>query len=89
MVTAGGPDEALRLLEAVRRPIRGMSWEAPLTQAVAEALDLEEGNRCYQAAYFRGPPAGQGRRAALDMSFFQAVLDGYSLFHDPGMWRTV
>ena len=54
-----------------------------LTQAVAEALDLEEGSHLLPGGLLPGDPCRSGRCAALDMSFFQAVLDGYSLFHDP------
>lgn len=84
MVAAEAPDEALRLLEAVPEANTWNVMGGALTQAVAEALDLEEGSRCYQAAYFRGDPLPvRADVRPLDMSFFQAVLDGYSLFHDP------
>ena len=84
MVAAETPDEALRLLEAVPEANTWNVMGGALTQAVAEALDLEEGSRCYQAAYFRGDPLPvRADVRPLDMSFFQAVLDGYSLFHDP------
>lgn len=56
MVAAEAPDEALRLLEAVPEANTWNVMGGALTQAVAEALDLEEGSRCYQAAYFRGDP---------------------------------
>ena len=72
MVTAEAPDEALRLLEAVPEANTWNVMGGALTQAVAEALDLEEGSRCYQAAdeamsgvtnvgncvYFRTPVEG-------------------------------
>ena len=67
MVTAEAPDEALRLLEAVPEANTRNVMGGALTQAVAEALDLEV----------------RADVRPLDMSFFQAVLDGYSLFHDP------
>lgn len=55
-----------------------------LSTAVAAALGLKEESRCYQAAYFRGEPLPvRADVRPLDMGYFQAVLDGYSLFHDP------
>ena len=84
MVAAETPEEALRLLQAVPEADTWNVMGGALSEAVAAALGLEESSRCYQAAYFRGEPLPvRADVRPLDLHFFQAVLDGYRLFHDP------
>lgn len=55
-----------------------------LAEQVQESLGLTCTCQCYQAAYLeteRLSVAGDIRQ--LDMTYFQPVLEGYSLFHDP------
>lgn len=84
MVAAENLGEALSLLETLPEVQTWNVMGGALSDAVAAALDLKEESRCYQAAYFRGEPLPvRADVRPLDMSYFQAVLDGYSLFHNP------
>lgn len=84
MVAAEDLGEALSLLETLPEAQTWNVMGGTLSAAVAAALGLKEESRCYQAAYFRGEPLPvRADVRPLDMGYFQAVLDGYSLFHDP------
>lgn len=84
MVAAEDLGEALSLLETLPEAQTWNVMGGTISTAVAAALGLKEESRCYQAAYFRGEPLPvRADVRPLDMGYFQAVLDGYSLFHDP------
>ncbi|MBS5671609.1 MAG: GNAT family N-acetyltransferase [Oscillospiraceae bacterium] len=84
MVAAENLGEALSLLETLPEVQTWNVMAGALSDAVAAALGLKEESRCYQAAYFRKEPLPvRADVRPLDMSYFQAVLDGYSLFHNP------
>lgn len=86
MVAADSVAEALALLEA--RPnfetLNILGGE--LTDGLLEKLplELELGSRCWQAAYLKKTPLPvEADVRQLDLKYFDAVLEGYSLFHDP------
>lgn len=66
-----------------RRPIRGMSWEAPSPRPWRRRWTWRKAAAATRRPTSGGTPAVRADVRPLDMSFFQAVLDGYSLFHDP------
>lgn len=83
MVAADDLPAALALLE-------GQTWSqltvmgSALAEAVQTALNLELTCACYQAVYRKKEPLPvSGDIRKLDMTYFQPVLEGYSLFHDP------
>ncbi len=86
MVAADSVAEALALLEA--RPnfetLNILGGE--LTDGLLEKLplELELGSRCWQAAYLKKTPLPvEADVRRLNLEYFDAVLEGYSLFHDP------
>ncbi len=84
MVAADGLDDALELLEARPDFHTLVAAGGTLAGELMDAMELEDEGRCWQAAYLNGTPLPvEGEIRQLDMTWFQPVLDGYSLFHDP------
>lgn len=82
MVAADDYAAAMALVPADFHTLNVMGGR--LAGQVQESLGLTCTCRCYQAAYLkeeRLPVTGDIRQ--LDMTYFQPVLEGYSLFHDP------
>lgn len=84
MVAAGSLDGALELLEARPDFQTLVAAGGTLAGELIRALNLEDECRCWQAAYFQKAPLPvEADIRQLDMTWFQPVLEGYSLFHDP------
>lgn len=85
MLAAESMEAAKPLLAAWNQPIQEMTVVGTaLTDAVMAQMHLQMSSRCYQAVYCKKEhlPVHADIRQ-LDLSYFQAVLDGYSLFQDP------
>ncbi len=85
MLAADSIKAAELLLAAWDRPIQEITVVGTeLTDALMDRMQLQMSSRCYQAVYCkkeRLPVHADIRQ--LDLSYFQAVLDGYSLFQNP------
>lgn len=84
MVAADTVEEALTLL-AARPDFETLNvMGSALADGLRDRLPLEEECRCWQAVYPKKTPLPvEADVRRLDMDYFDAVLEGYSLFHDP------
>ena len=85
MLAAESMEAAEPLLAAWNRPMQEITVVGTtLTDDLMDRMQLQMSSRCYQAVYCkeeRLPVHADIRQ--LDLSYFQAVLEGYSLFQDP------
>lgn len=84
MLAAESMAAAEPLLAAWDRPIQEITVVGTeLTDALLDRMQLQMSSRCYQAVYCKKQPLPvHADIRQLDLSYFQAVLDGYSLFHN-------
>lgn len=84
MVAADSVKDALELLDG-KPDFRTLNvMGGPLSDGLMEKLGLKEECRCWQAVYLKNTPLPVDADVRqLDLDYFDAVLEGYSLFHDP------